>query len=400
MLTGSALDRYAARHVSDASSLVAAHEQWADDARSAIDSVVRGAETIRDQEPREEISDPRRQSLAVIVEHALQLGQLLDGFAHASPLVPSAPAAREDSVRAAAPTAPALLIADDDEEIRSAMGDLLSWRYRLTFARDGGEAMLALRRTSFDLAILDVGLPVLDGLELVRTMRDANERPLPAFMFLSGQDEPRLKVRALALGAVDYVTKPFDSDELMARIARILRAVTREANLRAAAMTDPLTGLANGRSFAASLDRELARSRRYELPLSLLTVDLDHLKAINDAHGHDAGNEAIRLVARVLASAVRSFEVVARQGGDEFAVILPNTGAADARRLAERLRGEIGAQTLRDATLSVSIGGASLEGKSVIGAAALIKASDEALYRAKRAGRNRVEMVSFDVTAS
>ena len=134
-------------------------------------------------------------------------------------------------------------------------------------------------------------------------------------MFLSAHSDPRLKVRALALGAVDYMTKPFDSGELVARVARILAAVTREASLRADAMTDPLTGLANYRSFSLSLARELERSLRYELPLSLLTVDLDHLKVINDDHGHDVGSEAIRLVARVLTGAVRKFEVVARQGG-------------------------------------------------------------------------------------
>src|SRR5262249_40933391 len=152
------------------------------------------------------------------------------------------------------------------------------------------------------------------------------------------------KVRALSLGAADYVTKPFDPDELMARIARIVASVIREASLRADALTDPLTGLANYRSLTQSIDRELERSRRYGEPLSLLTLDLDRLKAINDAFGHDAGNDAIRLLAEVLKGAVRRFEVVARQGGDEFAVLLPNTDSVEATKLAERLRAEIGAQ--------------------------------------------------------
>jgi diguanylate cyclase (GGDEF)-like protein len=179
----------------------------------------------------------------------------------------------------------------------------------------------------------------------------------------------------------------------MARIARILTAVTREAILRADAMTDPMTGLANYRSFSQSLERELERSRRYEMPLSLITVDLDHLKVINDEHGHDAGNDAIRRAARVLTGAVRKFEVVARNGGDEFAVILPSTGPSDARRLAERLRAEIGSQVVHGVRLSASVGVASWS-ESSVDAAALVKASDEALYRAKRAGRGRVEVAT------
>ena len=231
----------------------------------------------------------------------------------------------------------------------------------MTFARDGGEALAALRSQPFHLAIVDLHLPVLDGFALAEAIRASGDQEPPAFMFLSAQSSPQTKVRALSLGAADYVTKPFDPDELVARIARIVASYTREASLRADALTDPLTGLANYRSLSQGLAREIERSRRYRQPLSLLTLDLDHLKAINDGHGHDAGNDAIQLVAHVLKSAVRSFELVARQGGDEFSVLLPNTGSADALLLAERLRGEIAAQTVRGERLSASIGLASRE---------------------------------------
>jgi two-component system cell cycle response regulator len=286
---------------------------------------------------------------------------------------------------------PSLLIADDDDDILEALSDLLSGAYSLTFAKNGEEAVDALCLWSFDLAIVDLALPIVDGFKLVKAIRSSEDPQSPAVLFLSGQTDPRAKVRALSLGAVDYVTKPFDSAELIARVARSLATVAREATLRAAAMTDSLTGLANYRSFSLSLERELERARRYRLPLSLIIADLDHVKTINDTHGHDAGNEAICLAARVLSGAVRKFEVVARQGGDEFAVILPSTGPADARQLAERLRGEIAASTVRGMRLSASLGVAS--GKETTpDAAALIKASDEALFRAKRAGRDRVEV--------
>ena len=287
----------------------------------------------------------------------------------------------------------AILLADDDDDLLDALGELLSPQYSLTFARDGRQAMAAIRLRPFDLAIIDLGLPVVDGFKLVKGIQGAglhaDQSQSSAVMFLSGQSAPQLKAKALSLGAVDYMTKPFDPDEMVARVARILATVTREATLRADAMTDPLTGLANFRSFSQSLERELERSRRYGLPLSLVTVDLDHLKSINDEHGHEAGNEAIRLTARVLAGAVRRFEIVARQGGDEFAIILPSAESSAARLLAERLRDEIGAQILRGQSLSASFGVASLS-ETFCDAPSLLKASDEALYRAKRAGRDRV----------
>jgi diguanylate cyclase (GGDEF)-like protein len=299
-----------------------------------------------------------------------------------------------DSAEIVAPK-PSILVADDDEDIVSALKELLSGRYRVTAVSDGGQALAALSQATFDLAIVDVQLPIVDGLQVITNSRAEGDHSAPAFLVLSGLSDPQTKARALALGAVDYMTKPFESDELLARMARILATVAREASLLADAMTDSLTGLANYRSFSQSLARELERSRRYNLPLSLITLDLDHLKVINDRHGHEAGNDAIRLVAGVLTGAVRKFELVARQGGDEFAVIVPNTSASAAGRLAERLREAIGTQAVLGQRLSASIGLASWEtdgreGRS-LEAAALVKASDEALYRAKRGGRDRVE---------
>ena len=291
---------------------------------------------------------------------------------------------------------PSVLIVDDDEDILAALTDLLSDRYRLTLAHDGAEALTILRDGSFDLAIVDLDLPVVDGLSIVKAVHYGNGHGSPpAFLLLSGQSDPAVKAEALALGTVDYMTKPFDPDELLARMTRILTTVTREASLLSDAMTDSLTGLANYRCFAQNLDREVERSRRYGQPLSLITLDLDHMKAINDEHGHDAGDDAIKLIAKVLTDAVRSFELVARQGGDEFAIILPDTGASDARQLADRLHEAVRAQAVMGLKLSASIGLASWQdGDGVerqVEASALLKASDEALYRAKRGGRNRVE---------
>jgi two-component system cell cycle response regulator len=286
---------------------------------------------------------------------------------------------------------PRILVADDDEGVLGLVREILSGRYELSFARDGREALASLGSEAFHLAIIDLHLPVLDGFELVAALRAAALPWTPALMILSAESDPQTKVKALALGAVDYVTKPFDPDELAARVARIIAIVSREASLRADALTDSMTGLANYRSLAGSLEREIERARRYRQPLSLITLDLDHLKTINDEHGHDAGDQAIRLVAQVLKATVRSFEVVARQGGDEFAVLLPNTNAQEAEQLAERLRAEVASRSVRGLALSASIGVASRDAEHDLDARTLVKASDEALYRAKFAGRGRVE---------
>ena len=366
-------------------------DRWAGDLRLPIAIIRRHAGTLHGSAGA--LSAAQRQSVQVIEDQAEQLGRLLGALESIEPPASVEQDAALQPPERATPTPPAILIADDDDGILESLGDLLSERYRLTFARHGGEAMVALCLWTFDLAIIDLRLPVIDGFKLVKAIRGSGEFQSSAVMLMSARSDPELKVHGLALGAADYVTKPFDCDELVARIARILTTVTRETSLRADAMTDPMTGLANYRSFSQSLAREFERSRRYATPLSLITVDLDHLKILNDEHGHDAGNDAIRLAARVLTSAVRRFDVVARNGGDEFAVILPSTGAADAGRLAERLRAEIRAHVVHAVRLSASVGVASLSDSS-LDAAALVKASDEALYRAKRAGRDRVEIAT------
>lgn len=288
------------------------------------------------------------------------------------------------------PERPRILVADDDRDLLELLHELLSDRYDVTVAENGSEALERLRAQRFELAIVDLGLPDLDGFHLAERIASSEEMP-PAFMFLSAQTSTTAKVKGLHLGAADYVTKPFDPDELLARIARITAAVEREQSLRAHALTDPLTGLANYRSLAHSLHRELERAKRYDRPLALVTIDVDNLKRINDEGGHSAGNEAIVTIARILQSAVRKFETVARQGGDELAILLPNTTAEEAMILAERLRHEVSRALVRGRPLSISIGVAARErGDETTDVRALVERSDEALYRAKRRGRNRV----------
>ena len=252
-------------------------------------SVIRGHARILLDGYKGELNDTQRRSVSAIERQVRRLGDLLRRC-RASPRDVGATSARIETFPVGSDSSPSILIADDDPEILELLGSLLASRYRLTFAQDGREALALLLSRSFQLTIVDIELPHLDGFALVDAARRAGEAP--AFLFLSAHADSQAKVRALSMGAADYVTKPFDTDELAARIARVIATVNRENSLRAEALTDQLTGLSNYRSLMQSLDRELERSRRYSEPLSLITLDLDHLKAINDEHGHDAGNDA------------------------------------------------------------------------------------------------------------
>ncbi len=287
-------------------------------------------------------------------------------------------------------TLPRVLIAQEDAKALDGLAELFSGRYAITRAHDGEKALELLREEELDLAILDQHLPVYGGIEIVERLV-LDDRVPPSFMFLSEQASAEERVHGLALGAADFVMKPVDPEELLARVARIIAGVQRERSLAADALSDPLTGLANYRALMRNLQLELERAQRYDTALSLLTIDLDGLKSINDELGHCAGNDAIKLVASVLQCAVRRFETVARQGGDELAVLLPNTTLRDAVHLAERLRGEVERRSICGRPLSVSVGVASREiGDSPTNARDLIEASDQALYWSKRAGRNCV----------
>jgi diguanylate cyclase (GGDEF)-like protein len=351
------------------------------------------------------LTESQRQSLAAIDRQTVRVEQVIDTLAAAgmAPTLAHTGVGGPTRERASEPTPsthtgqpdqplrPRILVVDDDAEQRGMVHRLLSDRYEVVLASDGREALDLLRQRPFELALLDLSMPGIDGFQLAEIVA-ASSPTRPAVIFLSAEASARAKVRALSLGASDYVTKPCDPEELLARVARTVAAVERETSLHASALSDPLTGLANYRSLFESLNREMERAQRYDQPLGLLAIDVDDLKRINDEGGHAAGNKALQLIARVLKKAVRSVDVVARQGGDEFAILLPNTAAREALLLAERLRSEISRHSIRGRPLAASIGVAARErGVGPSTARSLFEASDQALYRAKRGGRNRVE---------
>jgi len=291
---------------------------------------------------------------------------------------------------------PLILVVEDDEDAREVLAELLEPRYSVETCGDGETALKLAAELIPDLVLLDLFLPGLDGFgALTGLRRNAKTADLPV-IFLSAQGDAETKSQGLSLGAADYLAKPFSAQELMARVDRTLRLTAQKEHYRALAQTDGLTGLPNFRSFHARLEEEVARADRYASPLCCAMVDLDGLKQINDKLGHAAGNRAILALADAVREELRDTDFAARYGGDEFVVLLPQTSAVAGALFAERLRRRL-VDVSQTAGLPVraSIGVAALtidEVASSDAAEDLLRRADEALYAAKRAGRDRVEV--------
>lgn len=294
-----------------------------------------------------------------------------------------------------------VLIAEDQAVSRRLLTHALEkWGYEVTAVRDGREAWDQLQRDdSPNLAILDWMMPGLNGVEVVRRIRERNAEPYKYVILLTGRSEKGDLVEAMGSGADDYIVKPFNRDELEVRVRAGRRIVELQQELirmreavRHQARHDALTGLYNRGAILEILHRELGRARRERSALSIILADLDEFKRINDTRGHLAGDAVLREAARRMGSCVRGYDSVGRYGGEEFLCVLPGCEAAVAEGVAERIRTAVVAEpvTAGEGTLpiSVSLGVASTSGPATPTADALLQAADEALYRAKAAGRN------------
>jgi diguanylate cyclase (GGDEF)-like protein len=265
----------------------------------------------------------------------------------------------------------------------------------------GAEAREQLTKTPWDLAILDRKLPDMDGAVLCQELKAIPEFKARYIIMLTGEDEQEDKVEGLDLGADDYITKPFQSAELLARIRAAKRIVDLQQELletnkrlERLSITDGLTRLYNYRYFQDELSRAFEESQRYGRPLSLAIVDLDFFKKINDTYGHAVGDEVLKTVSRIFQDSIRSTDVAARYGGEEFAVMMPETELGDAITFAEKIRELVESTSVTtqagEVRVTVSIGVASVPHAKIRAAKELVVAADKALYRAKRGGRNQV----------
>jgi diguanylate cyclase (GGDEF)-like protein len=311
-----------------------------------------------------------------------------------------------------------VLIIDDSRTIRRILRDALQAQglfEEYLEAGDGQAGLEVAQTTPVDLVLCDLDMPRLDGFGFLKGFlaTDANRR-VPVLM-LTGSDEAEKKVEGFALGAIDYIVKPCHPTELCARVRNYLRLKllqdeletknreleSKNVELAALAVTDPLTQLHNRRYFMTRSDEELRRSQRYGGPFTILLLDVDHFKKVNDTHGHQVGDDVLVAVARRLRSTLRSTDVLARYGGEEFVVGLPETSVDGARAIAERLRASIEAEIVpamgRAVTASIGVATLLPDTPSVV---AMLESADAALYSAKRAGRNRVEIAAIPADSS
>jgi two-component system cell cycle response regulator len=294
-----------------------------------------------------------------------------------------------------------VLLADSSLSTRVKIAETLGANdHSVTLADTATEALALSRQQRFDLIILNLHIGNEDGLRLVSQFRSQDDtRQVPILLIVDEFDTPRL-IKGLDIGANDYLVKPIDRNELIARVRTQVRRRRYQDRLRAnyerslsLALTDSLTGLYNRRYLADHLERSLQRARETGKPVSVVLIDIDHFKQVNDSYGHAVGDEVLRAVAQRVNGNLRNFDMVARLGGEEFVIVMPDTPGEIGYMVAERLRDRVARDPIATGSgklnVTISMGVSAYAGGGET-PDELIKQADAAMYQAKRGGRNRV----------
>lgn len=300
--------------------------------------------------------------------------------------------------------ADSVLIIDDSEAVREKIIKTLESRdlfSRFYQAEDGLEGFKKLLASPVDIILCDLEMPRMDGFKFLGMMKGRPEVSDTPVIILTGNDDRELKIKGLEQGACDFITKPFDPEELVARMRVHLKIKHLQDDLKRSnelllelSNTDHLTGLFNRRFLMEALDKEVQRARRKDGQVALLLLDIDHFKRVNDTHGHLQGDVVLQKVALHIQKELRSYDIAARYGGEEFVAVLPDTSLKEAFNVADRIRLSIQgmrfAGSLANEQVTVSLGVALFPSPCFDDIDGLLRAADEALYQAKERGRNRV----------
>jgi diguanylate cyclase (GGDEF)-like protein len=296
-----------------------------------------------------------------------------------------------------------VLVADDDVLYRRLLEcTLAGWGYEVIVACDGAAAWCVLdAEDAPSLALLDWVMPGLHGDQICRLVRQHPGQRYTWILLMTSRGDKADLLEGLQAGADDYLAKPFDLDELRARLntgRRILQLqndlISAREAMRRQAMRDSLTGVWNHAAILEILEREWRRGRREGSPVGVILADLDHFKRVNDTHGHLAGDAALRAVSDRILAAMRPYDLVGRYGGEEFLLVLPGCDEPATFKVCERIAGQAVPHESEEVSLTVSLGATVGKPSAAADVVALVRAADTALYRAKAAGRNRVELSS------
>lgn len=293
-----------------------------------------------------------------------------------------------------------LLVVDDSPVYRKLVEQVLeSEPFRMHFARNGREALQMIEEYSPSIVLTDWMMPDFSGLELCKKIRADASRPYTYVILMTSNTEEGNVVKGLQAGADDYLTKPFDPGEMLARIGvgrRIIdlnrELAAKSQKLEEAARTDPLTGLPNRRAIEEWTFKQLRGAARHGFPLWVVIGDIDSFKTINDSFGHDAGDIVIKTFAEMLKRCTRASDICGRLGGDEFLLVVTHVEPEQIEVTVNRFREQFAALSFpfqgRSASVTASFGVAGCSGKELPEFGTLVRKADQMLYEAKRAGRN------------
>jgi len=289
-----------------------------------------------------------------------------------------------------------ILITDDEKFNLDILGGILSPNYNILISRNGTRALELAKQNTPDLILLDIVMPDMSGFEVITKLKDSNDTVNIPVIFITGLSDPADEEKGFFLGAVDYITKPFNKAIVKARVNTHIKIIDQMRTIERIGLIDPLTRVANRRGFENRFNAEWGRAVREQTSISFLIMDIDKFKNYNDTYGHQQGDEALKTFAEISTNSInRSNDFIARWGGEEFVILLPGTDTNGAEEIAEKVRKNIEASTIttedgETTKITVSIGANSVIPCKDTSSTDFISRADQALYKAKESGRNRV----------